>query len=215
MRPYRVKTPSFLQRLFPKRVWNLPNKDRVVYLTFDDGPITRVTPWVLDLLKQHNAKATFFCIGDNIAKHPEVFARIQAEGHSIGNHTFNHLNGWKTTTENYVENTLRAEETLMKEGCQSKLFRPPYGKIRFEQAKALRKLGYKIIMWDVLSADFDPAVSKEQCAENVLKHIKPGSIVVFHDSIKAEDRLTYALPKVLDFIREKGWKSDGISYTYS
>ncbi|GAB5401160.1 MAG: polysaccharide deacetylase family protein [Aureisphaera sp.] len=193
----------------------MPNKDRVVYLTFDDGPITRVTPWVLDLLKQHNAKATFFCIGDNIAKHPEVFARIQAEGHSIGNHTFNHLNGWKTTTENYVENTLRAEETLMKEGCQSKLFRPPYGKIRFEQAKALRKLGYKIIMWDVLSADFDPAVSKEQCAENVLKHIKPGSIVVFHDSIKAEDRLTYALPKVLDFIREKGWKSDGISYTYS
>ncbi|MDC8005885.1 polysaccharide deacetylase family protein [Aureisphaera galaxeae] len=210
MRPYRVKTPSFLQRIFPKRVWRLPNNKKEVYLTFDDGPIPEVTPWVLDTLKKHQAKGTFFCIGDNAVKHPDVFQRILSEGHSVGNHTFNHLNGWKTPTREYVENTVKAEETLQLK--KSKLFRPPYGKIRVEQSKALRNLGYHIIMWDVLSADFDPSVSKELCFQNVCDHMKPGSIVVFHDSLKAEERLRHALPKVLEHIDKEGWNCNKIAF---
>ena len=201
-----VTVPKFVQRIYPKRIWALPNKENNVYLTFDDGPIPEVTPWVLDILKQYNAKATFFCIGDNIKKHPEIFNRILAEGHSVGNHTFNHLNGWKTNTQNYIDNVSLFEKELQAQHFRhsslvprTSLFRPPYGKITSKQARVLQQNGYKIIMWSVLSYDYDASVSKEKCLQNVVQHIQPGSIIVFHDSIKAQKNLRYVLPKVLAY----------------
>jgi len=202
VKPYLVKTPKFVQRLFPKRTWVFPYNENKVYLTFDDGPIPQVTPWVLNLLKENNSKATFFCIGDNINKYPDVFKRLISEGHSIGNHTYHHLNGWKTKTETYIQNIIKSEIQLNSE----LLFRPPFGKLSSRQSKILQKKGFKIIMWDVLSADFDTKITKEKCLENVLKNIQPGSIVVFHDSLKSEEKLRYVLPKVLDFIRGQKWK---------
>ncbi len=219
--------PRFIQRLYPERIWAFSRSSNSVFLTFDDGPIPEVTPWVLDELKKYNAKATFFCIGENVQKHPEIFRRILSEGHSVGNHTFNHLKGTKTETSEYVENVEKAERQMMEvgrrlpeDGCrkiedstidnqQSKienrksLFRPPYGKITSKQAKILQQKGFKIVMWDVLSYDFDATVSEEKCLQNVLQNIKPGSLVVFHDSLKAEKNLRYVLPKVLEFVGEK------------
>ena len=210
MKSYLVKTPQFVQRLFPKRVWAFPSTKKEVYLTFDDGPIPEVSPWVLDLLKEYQAKATFFCIGDNISKHPEVFNRIITEGHSFGNHTYNHLNGWKTGIDDYISNCSKFEEILHSVQNDkltiNNLFRPPFGKLTSKQSKMLQGKGYKIIMWDVLSADFDQSISKEKCLENVLKNIQVGSIVVFHDSLKAEEKLRYVLPKVLEYIKSQKWK---------
>ncbi|TXD70573.1 polysaccharide deacetylase family protein [Aequorivita lipolytica] len=219
--------PRFIQRLYPERIWAFSRKEKAVYLTFDDGPIPEITPWVLDELKKHNAKATFFCIGENVQKHPEIFRRILAEGHSVGNHTFNHLNGWKTKTSEYVENVEKAERQMAKDGRpktdrseienrQSKienlqsLFRPPYGKITSKQTKILQKKGFEIVMWDVISYDFDATISEEKCLQSVLNNLKPGSIIVFHDSLKAEKNLWYVLPKVLEFIGEKNWLSKPI-----
>lgn len=206
--------------MFPKRIWALPSKD-TVYLTFDDGPIPEITPWVLDLLKQYGAKATFFCIGDNIEKHPEIFKRIISEGHKTGNHTYHHLNGWKTTTEAYIDTVERCEEVMISNKYEvvsevvqnkkiteiiEKNFRPPYGKISSRQAKILQKKNFRIIMWSLLSYDYDASVSKEKCLQNVLNHIQPGSIVVFHDSLKASRNLRHTLPRVLDYISEKEWQ---------
>ena len=210
MKPYLVKTPEFVQRMFPRRFWALSQNQNSVYLTFDDGPIPEVTPWVLSILRKQQAKATFFCIGDNIQKHPEIFKAILKDGHSIGNHTLNHLNGWKTNSLNYVNNVQKAEETILKfEDAKfpktMKLFRPPYGKLTSTQSKMLKKNGYKIIMWNVLSADFDQTISEEKCLQNVLNNIQVGAIVVFHDSLKAEGKLRYVLPKLLNYISEKGW----------
>lgn len=203
MKAYLVQTPKFVQRLFRKRIWAFPfSKD--VFLTFDDGPIPEVTPWVLDLLKHYNAKATFFCIGDNVRKHPELFKRIIQEGHAVGNHTMHHLNGHKTPLQEYIDNVNACHSVLGTHS--SELFRPPYGKLTSRQSKALRTLGYQIIMWDVLSADFDADVSEEKCFQNVSNHLQPGSIVVFHDSLKAEKNLKHALPMILETIKEKGWK---------
>lgn len=197
--------PRFIQRLYPERIWAFSHEKASVFLTFDDGPIPEVTPWVLDELKKHNAKATFFSIGENVKKHPEIFERILSEGHSVGNHTFNHLKGSKTETSKYIENTLLAEKLI-----HSKLFRPPYGKITSKQAKILQIKGFKIVMWDVISYDYDSTVSEEKCLENVLKNIQPGSIIVFHDSLKAEKNLRYVLPKVLEIIVKKGWLCNSI-----
>ena len=201
--------PRFIQRLYPERIWAFSRNKKSVYLTFDDGPIPVVTPWVLEELKKHNAKATFFCIGNNIQKHPEVFKKVLSEGHSVGNHTFNHLNGWKTDASEYVENAEKAERLMTEARSRSlnnsELFRPPYGKITSKQAKILKKKGFKIVMWDIISYDYDANISEEKCLQNVLKNIKPGSIIVFHDSLKAEKNLRYVLPKVLEFISEKGW----------
>ncbi len=222
--------PKFIQWLFPERIWAFPNEKDSVYLTFDDGSIPEITPWVLDELKKHKAKATFFCIGDNIQKNPEIFQRILTEGHSVGNHTFNHLNGWKTPTSEYVENVLKCNEGMLDAGRgitddtenripiaigtsivnHKSLFRPPYGRITSRQAKALKKLGFKIVMWDIISYDYDADISEEKSLQNVLKNLKPGSIVVFHDSLKAEKNLRYVLPKTLEFILEKGWKCASI-----
>ena len=164
-----VKTNKWIKKIFNNLVWDIPNSDKKIYLTFDDGPIPDVTEWVLDLLKSEEIKATFFCIGDNIKKHPEVYKRILSEGHQTGNHTFNHLNGWKTYTKSYLGNFKLCETEHLKLNTEhSFLFRPPYGKIKPKQSKAIRNLGYKIIMWDVLSCDFDSSVSEEKCLENVV-----------------------------------------------
>jgi peptidoglycan/xylan/chitin deacetylase (PgdA/CDA1 family) len=209
-----VKTNWIIKKLFSSYVWDIPNTGNKIYLTFDDGPIPEITEWVLEELKKHNVKATFFCIGDNIAKHPEIFKKVIDEGHAVGNHTFNHLNGWKTTTETYLENFERCERTIQQSSINnlnSKIFRPPYGKIKRSQAKAIHQLGYKIIMWDVLSVDFDSNLSQEKCLENVLFNVRSGSIIVFHDSIKAFKNLEFTLPKTLEFLKEKGFVFDVIA----
>jgi len=207
-----VKTNKWVKKIFNNLVWDIPNSDKKIYLTFDDGPIPEVTEWVLDLLKLEEIKATFFCIGDNIKKHPEVYKRILAEGHQTGNHTFNHLKGWKTETCHYINNFKLCETEHSKlETQSSKLFRPPYGKIKPSQSKAIRHLGYKIIMWDVLSYDFDPTISAEKCLENVISNTEQGSIIVFHDSLKAEKNLKYALPKAIQILKNRGFVFDVIS----
>ena len=167
---------------------------------------------ILDLLKEENIKATFFCIGDNIKKHPDIFKRILTEGHQIGNHTFNHLNGWKTNTNEYIENFKLYEAELLKLNIENSfLFRPPYGKIKTQQSRIIRKLSYKIIMWDVLSYDFDKSITPERCLENVISNTQQGSIIVFHDSIKSEKNLRFALPKAIKVLKEKGFVFDVIS----
>ncbi|MFZ4678684.1 MAG: polysaccharide deacetylase family protein [Flavobacterium sp.] len=210
-----VKTNYFIKKIFPNYVWDIPNNENKVFLTFDDGPIPKITEWTLEQLKKYDAKATFFCIGNNIEKHPEIFKNIITQGHAIGNHTFNHLNGWKNSTEDYIKNVKLCQSqipnpkfhTIDSEPAQQtlNLFRPPYGKIKASQSKILRKLGYKIIMWDILSYDFDQTISPEKCLDNVLKNVVNGSIIIFHDNIKAEQNLKYALPKTLAFLKEKGF----------
>ena len=213
MKLYWIKTNRIIKKIFSNYTWDVYNtrNSNTVYLTFDDGPIPEITDWVLNELKKHHVKATFFCIGDNIDKNPEIFKKVISEGHSIGNHTFNHLNGWKTSTEAYIENTKRCEATIQKNNLsnlRSKLFRPPYGKIKVAQSIKIRKLGYKIIMWDVLSADFDQTISQEQCLENVTSNLRSGSIIVFHDSIKAFKNLEYVLPKTLAYLKENSFNCE-------
>ena len=209
---YWVKTNKLIKLIFNNLIWDIPNSEKKIYLTFDDGPIPGVTEWVLDLLKEENIKATFFCIGDNIKKHPDIFKRILSEGHQIGNHTFNHLNGWKTNTNEYIENFKLYEAELLKLNIENSfLFRPPYGKIKTQQSRIIRKLSYKIIMWDVLSYDFDNSITPERCLENVISNTQQGSIIVFHDSIKSEKNLRFALPKAIKVLKEKGFVFDVIS----
>ena len=207
---YWIKTNRFIKKIFSKYIWDIHNSENKIYLSFDDGPTPEITEWVLEELKKYNAKATFFCIGNNIEKHPEIFAKVANEGHSIGNHTFNHLNGWKTSTKEYLENVNLCESSILNLkstilNLQPKLFRPPYGKIKLSQSKKLGQLSYKIIMWDVLSADFDTSISKEKCLDNVIKNTKSGSIIVFHDSVKAFPNLEYSLPKALKYWAAKGF----------
>ncbi len=208
MKFYVPKTPKFVPWLFPKRIWAFSRNNPSVYLTFDDGPIPEITPWVLDVLKQHGAKATFFCIGDNVRKYPEIFNRIKEGGHTVGNHTFNHLRGTTTELKVYLENVSAFDKEA---GQQTVLFRPPYGRITQKQAKALQQKGYQLVMWDVLAYDWDAKVSEETCLQNVLNNIQAGSIVVFHDSLKASKNMKFALPRVLEFIKSKGWKCEVIS----
>ena len=199
---YPVKTPWLVKKLYPNLIWNINNDSRCIYLTFDDGPIPIVTPFVLNILKQYEAKATFFCIGDNVTKHPEVFEQVKNEGHAIGNHTFNHLKGWKTKDNLYLENFLKANGLL-----HANLFRAPYGRIKRSQIKLLQNArpGLKIIMWSVLSGDFDINLTPEKCLENVIDSTKSGDIVVFHDSLKAFDRLQYVLPRAMEVWSARGF----------
>lgn len=201
---YWIKTNRFIKKIFSNYIWDIPNTENKIYLTFDDGPTPEITEWVLQELEKHNAKATFFCIGNNIEKHPEIFEKLISKGHSIGNHTLNHMNGWKTSIEEYLENSILWSATC-DQSPNCNLFRPPYGKIKTSQAKRLRQLGYKIIMWDILSADFDTTISAEKCLENAIKNVTSGSIIVFHDSIKAFPHLEYTLPKALKILSEKGF----------
>jgi peptidoglycan-N-acetylglucosamine deacetylase len=196
---YLVRTPGLLKPLFKDLLWDLRGPDRAVYVTFDDGPIPEVTPWVLDQLAARGAKATFFCIGRNAEANPELLARIRQEGHSVGNHTWDHPDGWKTPGTAYLRNVLRCQQIV-----RSRLFRPPYGKITREQAAALSRR-FKVVMWEVLSADFDLSLDAAECIRNVTLNTQAGSIVVFHDSLKAWDRLRGALPTVLDHLMAEGY----------
>ncbi len=171
-----------------------------IYLTFDDGPVPEVTPWVLDLLRQHDIKATFFCVGANVEKYPEVYKRILAEGHSVGNHTHNHLNGWETKSENYFDNIENCAQLV-----STRLFRPPYGRMKRAQRAYLGDR-YSIVMWDVLSGDYDKSTSAEKCLENVVAHTRNGSIIVFHDSIKASQNLVYTLPRFIEHSLKEGFE---------
>ncbi|MFO7744453.1 MAG: polysaccharide deacetylase family protein [Psychroflexus sp.] len=193
-----MKSNDFLKQIFPKRVWNISTQNQEMFLTFDDGPIPEVTPWVLDKLKKHKAKATFFCIGDNIRKHPELFKQIIAEGHAVGNHTFRHINGWKTSTKDYLEDVKLCQDEIKSNSIESHLFRPPYGKCTSAQAKAILKNNQHIIMWDIISKDYEAKVSKEKCFRRIENQAKSGSIIVFHDSLKAETNMKYALEKTLE-----------------
>ncbi len=197
---YFVKTPWWLKSFYPSLTWKVPSVGNNVFLTFDDGPHKTITPFVLNTLKTYNAKATFFCIGKNVENNPEIFSQILNEGHSIGNHTYNHLNGWKTNDEVYLKDIIKAKAVI-----NSNLFRPPYGRIGWSQIERLKKL-FTIIMWDVLSGDFDVKLSPQQCLQHVVKNAKPGSIVVFHDNEKAFSRLEYVLPKALQHFDSNGWK---------
>tara|TARA_R110002111_G_scaffold16141_7_gene41535 strand:- start:11377 stop:12051 length:675 start_codon:yes stop_codon:yes gene_type:complete len=216
-----AKTPGFVKSLFPNFIWNINTSNKELYLTFDDGPTPEITDWVLATLKDYNAKATFFCIGKNIEKHSEIFQNIIKDGHSVGNHTYDHLKGWKTKTNTYVEN-IEFTDSVMQFQIQNstfkdsnavnsvKIFRPPYGKFKTKQSKQIQKLGYKIILWDVLSYDWDHTVKEEVCLKNVTSAAKEGSIIVFHDSVKASRNLIYVLPKVLEYYSEKGYEFKGI-----
>lgn len=200
---YFVKTPWWLKKLYPKRVWDKDGSDKKIYLSFDDGPEPLVTPFVLDELKKYNAKASFFCIGKNVAEHPSIYQRILDEGHCTGNHTQHHLNGWKTSDNIYLSDITEAAHYI-----QSNLFRPPYGRIKGSQVKKLRRSfqgQVEIVMWDVLSGDFDDKCSAEKCLENVKKHGQPGSIVVFHDSVKAMEKLRKVLPGTLEHFSSRGY----------
>jgi peptidoglycan/xylan/chitin deacetylase (PgdA/CDA1 family) len=201
---YLVKTPLLLKKLYPQLVWDMPVDSKCIYLTFDDGPIPIVTPWVLNILQRYNAKATFFCIGDNVNKHPEIFEQVKNAGHAIGNHTYNHLKGWDTDDKIYLDNFLLADEQL-----NTNLFRPPYGRIKRSQVKLLKqyKPDLDIIMWNVLSGDFDINLQPEKCLANVTRNTKSGDIVLFHDSEKAFGRLAYVLPRAMAY-----WSKEGYSF---
>ena len=202
---YFVKTPWWLKRCYPSRVWDVPTTEKILYLSFDDGPHPECTPFVLDELKKYNAKASFFCIGKNVEEYPLLYNRILEEGHAVGNHTQHHLNGWQTDDETYLDDFMMASKNI-----HSSLFRPPYGRIKNSQAKKLKK-GTHIVMWSVLSGDFDPAMTGERCYENVVSNVSEGSIVVFHDSDKAFPLLQYALPRVLEKLSEEGYRFDKLS----
>lgn len=202
--------PGFVKWIYPKRIWDGPSEDKSIYLSFDDGPVPQVTPWVLEQLKAYDAKATFFCIGENVEKHPEIFRRIINEGHSIGNHTYNHLDGWKTRTDEYILNTLKCRQVIHKNlpentALKNELFRPPYGKITNRQAKELQKRGFKIVMWSIVSLDYDSSVSAKRCYRNVVRNVRPGSLIVFHDSFKAQPNLTAVLPEILKLYSGQGY----------
>jgi len=194
-----VRIPALIKKLFYNIIWNIPGQTPTIYLTFGDGPIPELTPWILETLKKYEIKASFFCVGENVMKYPDLYNKIIQAGHSTGNHTYSHINGWHTGIKDYYNDIEKAGEYI-----ESKLFRPPYGKIRSLQKKKIRKK-YKIVMWDVLSMDYDQSLSEWQVFENVIKHARPGSLVVFHDNVKAEEKLKFVLPKVIEHYLYKGY----------
>jgi peptidoglycan/xylan/chitin deacetylase (PgdA/CDA1 family) len=204
---YLVKTPALLKPLAKDLLWHVDTTEREVFFTFDDGPTPGVTEAALELLQRFNAKATFFCLGKNVEAHPELYQRIHTEGHAIGNHSFDHPDGWKTPSIAYLRNVLMASLSI-----QSLLFRPPYGRITPVQVSAL-KSRFKLVMWDVLSADFDPEKTPEQCLAHVTSNVQPGSIVVFHDSIKAQSNMLYALEGSLEVLSAQGYIFRALSHT--
>jgi len=195
-----VRVPQLLKKLFPVFTWDYNTGEKVVYITFDDGPIPESTPWTLALLKEKGIKASFFCVGDNVRKYPDLYQNILDDGHAVGNHTHNHLRGFTSDNQSYVDNVALAGKYI-----HSKLFRPPYGMIKRSQAKSLSK-DFKIVLWDVLSEDYRQDITPESCFKAVLKNIRPGSIILFHNHIKSEANMRYALPRLIDELKAKGYR---------
>jgi peptidoglycan/xylan/chitin deacetylase (PgdA/CDA1 family) len=185
---FLIRPPKIIRQLYKQSVWRNEQKKPTIYLTFDDGPIPELTPWVLDILKKYHVKATFFCVGENVKKFPDIYKRIIDEGHQTGNHTQNHLKGWKTKTQLYLSNVEECQTQV-----KSKLFRPPYGRLKLSQFKLISK-AYQVIFWDVLSHDYSSKITPEKCLQNSIKYTRNGSIIVFHDNIKAEKNLKHTLP---------------------
>lgn len=196
---------KYLKPFFPSLVWDIPTQEKVVYLTFDDGPHPDITPYVLSVLKPYGFKATFFCIGENVVKHPVVYHTIESQGHAVGNHTFNHLNGFTHDTDAYTENVKKAKQSI-----DSKLFRPPYGRLKLSQINQL-KPDYNIIMWSCLSGDFDRKLDTNEALVQLKKLTKPGAIVVFHDSLKAQYNLEKLLPQYCAYLEQEGYTSCKLS----
>lgn len=192
--------PKIIRALYPKAIWRMNPNEKAVYLTFDDGPIPEITPWVLDLLDKYEIKATFFMVGDNVRKYPETFRMVVERGHRIGNHTFNHIRGFEYLSENYLANTDKANETM-----KTDLFRPPHGHMRWAQYHVLKKY-YKIVMWDLVTRDYSKRRNGEQVFEIVKKYVRNGSIITFHDSLKAENNMKYALPRSIEWLKEQGYE---------
>ena len=205
---YLVKTPWLVRKfIYPRYVWHLPSAEKTIYLSFDDGPHPQATNFVLEQLDSYGARGTFFCLGKNVMAYPEIYKSILLNGHTTGNHTHDHLNGWKVDDEAYFKNIFQASEYI-----DSNLFRPPYGRItRFQARQVIERMQYKIVMWSVLSGDFDRKLSPEDCYRNVVKAAGPGSIIVFHDSEKSFPALRYALPGVLDYFSQRGYSFRNIS----
>lgn len=201
---YIHKTPWVVQKVFSGLEWKGIPESKKIYLTFDDGPIPEITPWIIDVLKDFDAKATFFCVGENVKNHPEIFSKIIKNGHSVGNHTYSHINGFNHSPELYLENVAKCNELI-----QSNLFRPPYGKLTWRQYIQLKKK-YRIIMWDVLSGDFDSSMSASDCIKAIKKYVRPGSIVVLHDNLKTIHKLKSILPEILDYFSINGFCLDGL-----
>ena len=197
---YAVKTPNFITFLFSSLIWKIPTKKNVLYLTFDDGPTEKVTREILEILKTENVKATFFCVGKNVEKHPYLFSRIKEEGHAVGNHTHTHLNGWKTNKTQYLKNIDEANRVI-----RSNLFRPPYGKLNWRSKRDLQK-NYKIVMWGVAGGDFDYSLSTKEVVKNVINNVTPGSIVVLHDNQKFKSKTLEALPVIIKKLRSKKYE---------
>lgn len=193
--------PQIIRYLYPSAIWRMDKDERAVYLTFDDGPIPRVTPWVLDVLDKYGIKATFFMVGDNIRKHPDEFRMVVERGHKIGNHTFNHIRGLSYDINSYLENTEKACRMMM----ETNLFRPPHGYMSPKQYAELKKR-YKIIMWDLVTRDYNRKFNGKQILQKVKKYARNGSIITFHDSIKSEENLKYALPKAIEWLKEQGYE---------
>lgn len=198
-----------MRTMYPDFIWRVKTDEKVIYLTFDDGPVPEITEFVLEQLEKYQAKATFFCIGDNIQKHPHVFEQVVNQGHTIGNHTFNHLKGWRTVNEVYLENFKKCDNIIINSPPfipQTTIpkFRPPYGRIKKSQAAEILKT-HEIIMWDVLSGDYDQSIAKERVLKKSIQHSEVGSIVLFHDSIKASKNMMYTLPRFLEHFSEQGF----------
>ncbi len=205
---YLVKTPDAFKPFAADMVWSIDQESKVIYLTFDDGPTADITLKILDILDTYSAKATFFCIGGNVKANPKIYSDILRRGHRTGNHTWNHMSGWEYSDFSYFRNILECSELV-----NSSLFRPPYGRIKRSQVKGLKKQ-YTIVMWDVLSGDWSAEISPEKCLENVIKNTRGGSIVVFHDSVKAEKNMLYALPKALEILSKKGFEFKALPQEY-
>ncbi|MFA6676406.1 MAG: polysaccharide deacetylase family protein [Bacteroidales bacterium] len=193
-----LKIPKFIKKLYPSFIWSFPEEKNGIFLTFDDGPEPSVTPWILDQLAKYNAKATFFCLGRNVERNPELYKRILDEGHSVGNHSYSHVKGWRVDLDDYIDDIDYAANYV-----DSNLYRPPYARIKTKQARVINER-YVTIMWNVLSFDYNKKLSGRQCANHVLPYLDPGNIIVFHDSIKSHKNMQYALPLVLQAIYDKG-----------
>jgi peptidoglycan/xylan/chitin deacetylase (PgdA/CDA1 family) len=203
------RLPNFVRSLLPQLEWQKDPNEKIIYLTFDDGPIPEITDFVLEQLAIYGAKGTFFCVGDNVSKHAVIASRIISEGHKIGNHTYNHLKAWKTNSENYLENVEKCAEVIQPfiPENEKPLFRPPYGQISLNKIKLLQPK-YRIIMWDLLTCDYDAALSPEMCLAKSLELTRSGTIVVFHDSLKAARNLKFVLPRYLEFFSKAGYRFD-------